>query len=63
MKKYKVFPEKGDKWIIAHFDTEILEQRLNAYAKQGWRVVSCTAGQFFHGGTGNEIVVILEKDE
>jgi hypothetical protein len=63
MKKYKVFPEKGDKWINEPFDPEKLEQRLNSYAEQGWRVVSCTAGQFFTGGYRNEIVVILEKDE
>ena len=63
MKKYKIFPEKGDKWVSGAFDPEILEQRLNAYAVEGWKVVSCTAGQFFAGGFRNEIVIILEKDE
>jgi hypothetical protein len=63
MKIYKVFPQKGDKWIAGPFDSEKLEQELNTYAKQGWRVVSCTAGQFFTGGHRDEIVVILEKDE
>ena len=63
MKKYKVFPQKGDKWISSPFDPERLEQELNLYAEQGWRVVSCTAGQFFVGASRNEIVVILEKDE
>jgi hypothetical protein len=62
MKKYKVFPEKGDQWVHGPFNTELLEQRLNACAEKGWKVVSCTSGQFF-GATRNEIVVILEKDE
>jgi hypothetical protein len=63
MKKYKVFPQKGDKWISGPFDPEVLEKELNSYAEQGWKVVSCTAGQFFPGAYRNEIVVILEKDE
>ncbi len=63
MKKYKVFPQRDNKWITGPFDPEKLEQELNAYAEQGWRVISCTAGQFFVGGYRNEIIVILEKDE
>jgi hypothetical protein len=62
MKKYKVFPQRDDKWITGSFDPEILEQKLNAYAEEGWKVVTCTSGQFFVGGFRNEIVVILEKD-
>ncbi|GHV54974.1 hypothetical protein AGMMS49579_16660 [Spirochaetia bacterium] len=63
MKKYKIFPPKDDKWIAGPFDTDKLEQELNAYAEQGWRVVACTSGQFFTGGHRNEIIIILEKDE
>jgi hypothetical protein len=63
MKKYKVFPSKDDNWISGPFDTEKLEQKLNAYAEQGWKVISSTSGQFFYSGTRNEIVIILEKDE
>lgn len=62
MKQYKIFPQQDDEWIGGQFDPKILEQKLNAYAAEGWRVATCTAGQFFVGSFRNEIIVILEKD-
>ncbi|MDR0599699.1 MAG: DUF4177 domain-containing protein [Treponema sp.] len=64
MKKYKVLTQK-DKWFSSKFDPGKLEEALNAYAEQGWRVISCTSGEFpgFIGSSRNEIIVILEKDE
>jgi hypothetical protein len=63
MKKYKVLTQK-DKWFSSKFDPEKLENALNAYAEQGWRVVSCASGEFpaFIGSSRNEIIVILERD-
>jgi hypothetical protein len=37
MKKYNVFPQKGDKWIAGPFDPEKLEHELNSYAEQGMK--------------------------
>lgn len=63
MKEYLVLSQK-DKWFSGKFDPEKLEQALNSYASQGWRVAtSATAdmpGGF--GGTRQEIVIILERD-
>jgi hypothetical protein len=63
MKKYKVLTQK-DHWSSSKFDPEKLENALNAYSEQGWRVVSCTSGDF-PGllSSRNEIVIILERDE
>ena len=64
MKKYKVLTQK-DKWFSSKFDPEKLEQALNAYAEQGWRVISCASGDFpgVFGAARNEIIIILERDE
>src|SRR5688572_8379866 len=35
--EYKVLTQK-DKWFSGKFDPEKLEQALNAYAKQGWKM-------------------------
>jgi hypothetical protein len=62
MKQYKVLTTLKD--FSGKFDPEKIEQTLNANAKEGWRVVSSAAGDFYFGGTSkNEYVVILEKDE
>ena len=39
MKEYKVMSQK-DKWLSSKFDPEKLEQGINAYAEEGWQVVS-----------------------
>ena len=64
MKKYKVLTQK-DKWFSGKFDPERLESALNAYAEQGWRVVSCAAADFpaFLGNGRQEMVIIMERDE
>ncbi|MCL2832031.1 MAG: DUF4177 domain-containing protein [Treponema sp.] len=63
MKQYKVLSQK-DKWFSSKFDPGKLEAALNAYAEQGWRVVSSVTGDFkgLVGSERNEIVVILERD-
>ena len=62
MKQYKVLTQK-DKWFSSKFDPEKLEQALNAYAEQGWRVVASTSGDFPGAfGSRNEIIIILERD-
>jgi hypothetical protein len=63
MKKYKVLTQK-DKWFSGKFDPEKLEQAINAYAEQGWRVISCaTADIPGFGSARQEFITILERDE
>jgi hypothetical protein len=65
-KIYKVLTQR-DEWFMGKFSPEKLEDAINSYAADGWRVVSMAAadvatwlGAF--GGTGRqELVVLLEK--
>ncbi|MDR2941374.1 MAG: DUF4177 domain-containing protein [Treponema sp.] len=62
MKKYKVLTQK-DKWFSGKFDPEKLEQAINAYAEQGWKVVSCATADIPGFGTARqEFITILERD-
>ena len=58
MKKYKVLTLKPN----SSFKPEELEQELNSFAEQGWKVITSTSGQFYQGAFRNEIIIILEKD-
>jgi hypothetical protein len=63
VKEYKVMSQK-DKWFSSKFDPEKLEQGLNAYAAQGWEVVSiATASIPGLGGTREEMVVVFEREK
>ena len=63
MKEYKVLTQK-DKWFSGKFDPSKLEAALNAYAEQGWQVVTATAAEFWgFGGKREELVVILEREK
>jgi DNA-directed RNA polymerase subunit RPC12/RpoP len=64
MKEYKVLTPK-DKWFSGKFDPNNLEKAINAYAQQGWRVVSAATAIFpgLIGGHRKEMVVILERDK
>jgi hypothetical protein len=66
MKKYKVLTQK-DKWFSGKFDPEKLEQAMNAYAEQGWRVVSCATADIPSFGFGSnarqEFITVFERDE
>lgn len=60
--EYKVLSQK-DKWFSGKFDPAILEQAMNAYAQQGWRVIGCaTADIPGFGGPRQEFVTILERE-
>ena len=63
MKEYKVLTQK-DKWYSGKFDPEKLEQALNAYAVQGWQVISCATAEIpGFTGTREEMIFILERDK
>jgi hypothetical protein len=60
--EYKVLTPK-DKALGGKLDAERLEEALNAYAREGWRVVAAVAGSI-HGvtsATREELVIILER--
>lgn len=60
--QYKVLTQK-DKWFSGKFDPAILEQAINAYAQQGWRVIGCaTADIPGFGTTRQEFITLLERE-
>ncbi len=63
MKEYKVLTQK-DKWFSGKFDPEKLQNALNAYAQQGWRVISAFSADIpaLFGGARQEAVIIMERD-
>lgn len=64
MKEYKVLTQK-DKWFSKKFDPFKLEEALNAYAQEGWKVVACATAEFpgFISGKREELITILERDK
>lgn len=63
MKEYKVMSQK-DKWFSSKFDPEALEKGLNAYAAQGWCVVSIASASIPGiTGTRDEMVVVFEREK
>jgi len=63
MKEYKVLSQK-DKWFSGKFDPEKLENAINAYAQQGWQVISAaTASIPGLTSTREEIIIILEREK
>ncbi|MGI5936341.1 MAG: DUF4177 domain-containing protein [Oscillospiraceae bacterium] len=60
--EYKVLTQK-DKWFSGKFDPQRLEEAINSYAQQGWRVVSCaTATIPGFGASREEFITILERE-
>lgn len=62
MTQYKVLTQK-DKWFSGKFDPELLEQAMNAYAEQGWKVIAVTSASVpALTGHRDEIVVVFERE-
>jgi hypothetical protein len=62
MKEYKILSQK-DKFFSGKFDPQLLEQAINAYAEQGWEVVSmATASMPSFGGSRDEVIVLFERE-
>ena len=60
--EYKVLSQK-DKWFSGKFDPMVLEQAMNSYAQQGWRVIGCaTADIPGFGSTRQEFITLLERE-
>ena len=64
MKEYKVLTQK-DKWFSGKFAPELLEQAINSYASQGWRVIAATTASFpgLLSGNREEMIIIMERDK
>ncbi|HEV3164924.1 MAG TPA: DUF4177 domain-containing protein [Isosphaeraceae bacterium] len=62
LKEYKLLTQK-DKWFEGKFDLSRLEEAINFYAHQGWKVKTMTPAQVkgFTGGIQEELVVLLER--
>jgi hypothetical protein len=60
--EYKILTQK-DKWFSGKFDPEKLEQALNAYAGQGWRLQGMVTASIpgFVGGNREELIFVLER--
>ena len=62
MKQYMVLTQK-DKWFSGKFDPQRLQDALNAYAQQGWRLVTCaTADIPGFGAARQEFIAVMERD-
>ncbi len=61
MLEYKVLTERDTKWT-GRFDTEVLENLLNGYAANGWRLAESFVAASLWKSVKAEIVVILERE-
>jgi hypothetical protein len=61
MKQYKVLTQK-DKWFSKKFDPQRLEEAMNAYAQQGWRVLCCATADIGVGAGRQEFITVFERD-
>lgn len=61
--EYKVLTQK-DKWFSGKFDPMLLEQAMNAYAQQGWRVIGCATADISSGfgAARQEFITVLERE-
>ena len=59
--EYKILTQK-DRWFSGKFDPDKLEQALNAYAEEGWRVRGMATAQIPGWGSNREeLIVVLER--
>ncbi|MBQ3215002.1 MAG: DUF4177 domain-containing protein [Oscillospiraceae bacterium] len=60
--EYKILSQK-DKWFSGKFDPMMLEEAINAYAQQGWRVIGCaTADIPGFSASRQEFITLLERE-
>ena len=62
MTEYKVLTQK-DRFLGGKFDPQKLEQAINAYSQQGWRVISMATASFPSlTGSREELIVLLQRE-
>jgi len=63
MKEYKVLTYK-DRFFAGKFDPERLEQAMNSFAAEGWRVIAVTTGKIPSlTGAREEVVIFMEREK
>jgi hypothetical protein len=63
IREYKVLTQK-DRWFGGKFEPQKIEQALNSYAQEGWRLAAAATANFpavFSGGR-DELIMILERE-
>lgn len=63
MYEYKVLSQK-DRFFSGKFNPQKLEDALNSYAEQGWKVIACATASF-PGFTGHreELITLMEREK
>lgn len=63
MFQYKILTQK-DRWFGGKFDPNRVEEALNAYAQEGWRLSEAVTASFpgFMSGNREELIIILERE-
>lgn len=64
IREYKVLTQK-DRWFGGKFEPQKIEQALNSYAQEGWRLAAAATANFpavFSGGR-DELIMILEREK
>jgi hypothetical protein len=61
--QYKVLTQK-DRWFGGKFEPKKIEEALNAYAQEGWRVVGTATATFpaLLSSNRDELILILERE-
>ena len=59
--EYKVLTKEDRRWS-GKFSPESLEQTLNSYAAEGWRVVSSFTVASIWSVSTSQIMILLERD-
>jgi hypothetical protein len=59
--EYKVLTKEDRRWS-GKFSPETLEQTLNSYAAEGWRVVSSFTVASIWSISTSQIMIVLERD-
>ena len=62
MREYKDLTQK-DRWFGGKFEPLKIEQALNSYAQEGWRLVAATTAEFPSMiSKRDEMIMILERE-
>ena len=64
MYEYKVLTQK-DKWFSGKFDPQKLQDALNSYAEQGWKVIAVTTAEvpgLGFSAAREEFIAVLERN-
>lgn len=61
--EYKVLTQK-DRWFGGKFEPAKIEQALNAYAQEGWRLAEAVTASFpaMFSSNRDELIFILERE-